>query len=69
MMFMMPIPPTSREIPATAVTTAVSCAVALPRASEICLVLRIEKSSALLAVMLRRSRSSRLMESWMGPLS
>ncbi len=69
MMFMMPMPPTNREIAAMPVTTAVRVPVTLPRVSASCLVSRIEKLSVLPGRMLRRSRSSWVMESWIGPES
>ena len=57
MMFMIPIPPTTRLIPATAATMPVSNVVVPVSVSEICLVSKMLKSSSLPAVIVRRSRS------------
>jgi hypothetical protein len=61
-MFMMPIPPTSSDIAATAATMRVSRVVVPVSASEICLVSKMLKSSALPPVILRRSRSRSVIE-------
>ena len=61
MMFMMPMPPTSRLTAATAPSRPVSIAVVPAVACTICFMSRTEKSSSLPGAMLRRSRSSRSM--------
>jgi hypothetical protein len=62
MMFIMPMPPTTRLIAATAATIRVSIVVVLVSVSLICLVSKMLKSSSLPPVMLRRSRSRSVSE-------
>ncbi len=69
MMFMMPIPPTIRLIPATAVTIWVSKVVVPVSVALICAVSKMLKSSCLAPVMLRRSRSRSVIEDWTCALS
>ena len=62
MMFMMPIPPTTRLIAATTATMEVSSVVVPVSVSEICLVSKMLKSSSLPWPMPRRSRSRSVIE-------
>ncbi len=58
MMFMMPMPPTTRLTAATAASRPVSVRVAVESVSLICLASKMLKSSSALSGVWRRSRSS-----------
>ena len=62
MMFMMPMPPTTRLIAATAATIRVSRVVVPVSVSEICLVSKMLKSSSFAPPIRRLSRSKLVME-------
>ncbi len=64
MMFMMPMPPTSRLTPATAPSMPVIVVVALVIASAICVMSRTEKLSSPSGAMRRVSRKMVSMFSW-----
>ncbi len=69
MMFMIPIPPTTRLIAATAVTIWVSSVVMPVSVALIWAVSKMLKSSSLPPVILRRSRSRSVIEAWTWALS